>query len=387
MNNLQRITLASFLAYFVMSGMLAPIGIISTPMAAALDLSVTDTTAGFSWLTFGILGGAIAALFVFDVFALKRIIVALAAAIAVCLAVIRWGGSAALIWPALGLIGVACGISLAAAALTISQSYEPARRASMLVVTDGAFSVAGILFSALAVFAVSAGWHWASTYACLIVVTLLIVGFAAVSQYPEQRSATNDEKNERWPAAVWCCVLALFLYTLGQYAMLWWLPNHLSTTLGIAPDMAGGVVGRFWTGMFVAQLFVAWWVLKTGARRLSLIAGIATLLGSIPLWIVTDIDLLLILAAVWGFANLGLLKVVLSFATEQVAVPPPRLVSMMLLGATLGTAVSPWLSSRIVAASDTMQVLKFSSGCYLAMCVLLFAANALRKKESRNEQT
>ena len=33
LDNNKRITLVSFLAYFVMSGMLAPIGIISGPMA------------------------------------------------------------------------------------------------------------------------------------------------------------------------------------------------------------------------------------------------------------------------------------------------------------------------------------------------------------------
>ena len=61
LNNRHRITLAAFLAYFLMSGMLAPIGIISAPMAAALEIPVTAATASFSWLTIGILIGAIIA--------------------------------------------------------------------------------------------------------------------------------------------------------------------------------------------------------------------------------------------------------------------------------------------------------------------------------------
>ena len=66
MTNKQRLTLASFLAYFVMSGMLAPMGIISGAMAEYFGLPVTDITARFSWLTLGVLVGAIAALVVFD---------------------------------------------------------------------------------------------------------------------------------------------------------------------------------------------------------------------------------------------------------------------------------------------------------------------------------
>ena len=60
--NQNRITLACFLAYFVMSGMLAPIGIISGPMSELFDRPITDVTAQFSWLTIGNLCGAALAL-------------------------------------------------------------------------------------------------------------------------------------------------------------------------------------------------------------------------------------------------------------------------------------------------------------------------------------
>ncbi|MEM7452070.1 MAG: hypothetical protein AAF350_11605, partial [Pseudomonadota bacterium] len=90
---------------------------------------------------------------------------------------------------------------------------------------------------------------------------------------------------------------------------------------------------------------------------------------------------LLVLALVWGVANLGLLKVVLSFATELVAVPPPRLVSLLLLGATSGTAVAPKLSSTVVEMSNTATVLQFGVGCYAAMALLFYAA-ALRRTQT-----
>lgn len=164
--------------------------------------------------------------------------------------------------------------------------------------------------------------------------------------------------------------------------MLWWLPNHLETALGIQSSAAGEVVGRFWTGMFVAQLFVAWWVLKVGVQRLLLLATLSTFLCSIPLWLVDSIDALVKLAFLWGFANLGLLKILISYATLQVPKPGPRLISGLLLGATLGTALSPWVTSNIVEMSSSYFVLQFSTLCYALLTIMLWILRFYEMKKA-----
>ena len=164
--------------------------------------------------------------------------------------------------------------------------------------------------------------------------------------------------------------------------MLWCLPNYLQTALGIEASAAGEVVGRFWTGMFVAQLFVAWWVLKVGVQRLLLIATLSTCVCSIPLWLVNSIDTLVMLAFLWGFANLGLLKILISYATLQVAKPGPRLISGLLLGATLGTALSPWVTSNIVEMSSSYFVLQFSTFCYALLTIMLWGLSFYRMRST-----
>lgn len=377
MSNTQRITLASFLAYFVMSGMLAPIGIISGPMAEHFGRAVTSVTADFAWLTYGILVGAIIALVAFERGTLRAwtaglyLVIALAVATAVAI------DTALAVRLALGAIGTACGLGLAAAALAISLTYPPAQRASALVATDACFSTAGIATAWLATLAVSRLWPWWSAYAAVGGVAVIVTVLALSARYPAITQADAKSGTTRWPLGVWLCVITLFLYTLGQQSLLFWLPNHLSTTYDVDPARAGGVVGQFWTGMFAAQLIVTALVLRTGARAIALVAVVSTGLGALPLILVTEIDTLLVLAFVWGVANLGLLKVVLSFATELVAVPPPRLVSLMLLGATSGTAVAPQVSSALVEAGGTATALRFGVGCYAAMALLFYAA-ALR---------
>jgi len=388
LNNKNRITLISFLGYFVMSGMLAPIGIISAPMSEYFGQPITELIAHFSWLTFGILAGAVIALLVFDLIRLKRLMVILYCLIIACLVSFALHDNLDWIWPALGLVGVCCGVGLAGAALIISRTYDADRRASMLVITDGSFSVAGIICSWVAVILVAREFHWSGAYQFVALFAVAIVLLSLFSRFPDTRSDVKYvEAREPWPVSVWLCIFALFLYTLGQYSMLWWLPNYAETQLGVPREQAGQLVSQFWTGMFVAQIFVAWWVLKVGVRRLVLIAGLGSSLCSIPLWTYGDIDGLIVLATVWGFANMGLLKIVLSFATQMIRVPTARLISSLLLGASMGTAVSPWVTSRIVAATDNHFVLQFSTACYVVLTALLVMAIRLNNPKAANAST
>ena len=376
MNNKQRLTLASFLAYFVMSGMLAPMGIISGAMAEHFGLPVTEITARFSWLTLGILVGAIIALVIFDWIKLRKLLMLVYTMILACLISLTFFTNLTLIGIALGLVGVCCGIGLAGAALVISRTYETERRASMLVITDGSFSVAGIVCSWVAIFLIAREYHWSGVYQFVALISLSIVLLSAWSTFP---AADGDEQDtaskEIWPLPVWLCIVALFLYTLGQWAVLLWLPTYAEIELGTTREQAGQLVSQFWVGMFAAQIFVAWWVLKVGVRRLVLIAGVTTSLFSIPLWAHDNIEGLIILSTLWGFANLSLLKVVLSYATQMMKVPTARLVASLLLGATVGTAVSPWVTSQIVTATNTHFILQFGTACYVLLTILLLTAS------------
>lgn len=247
----------------------------------------------------------------------------------------------------------------------------------MLIVTDASFSVAGVVTSWLAVFFIARAFHWAATYQFVALIAVTIVVLTLTSTLPDTTTPKSVEqsKRERWPLSVWLCIAALFLYTLGQWSILLWLPNYAEEVLGASRDDAGALVGQFWSGMFAAQIFVAWWVLKIGVKRLVVLAGTTTVVFSVPLWLYSDMGGLSLLAALWGFANLSLLKVTLSFATEMVLLPSARLVSALLLGATLGTAISPLVTSKIVEWTSNSFILKFGSACYVAMAILLLISS------------
>ncbi len=378
MINTYRTTALAFLTYFVMSAMLAPIGIISTPMAEYFGQSVTEVTRQFSWLTGGILVGAVIALVIYDYADLRRVFLGVYGVMTAALLSLMIVDSLTWVSLALGIVGTGCGIGLAGAAIVISLTYNDNQRASMLVLTDSCFSIAGFVTAWLTTYLISREFGWSTSYQILGLVTVTIVLLAVLSSFPKT-TTENAEESQRspWPIPVWLCVISLFLYTLGQYSILFWLPNYAITQLASAEGAAGNLVGQFWLGMFLAQMFVAWWVLKIGVRNLVLIGSITTCLASAPLWLIPDMGTLTMLALIWGFMNLAMLKAILSFATEMVEVPSPRLVSLMLLGATVGTAVSPAVTSQIVEWTDNRTILMFGTGCYAALFLLMFLARRM----------
>ena len=106
-------------------------------------------------------------------------------------------------------------------------------------------------------------------------------------------------------------------------------------------------------------------------QRLVIIGSLTTMLCTVPPWLNGDVDGLVILAFIWVIANLGLLKIIIFFATFMARVSTPQLISGLLLEATLGTAASPWVTSQIVERSDSYLVLQFGPGFYLALVIVL----------------
>ena len=74
-NNRNRITFGSFLAYFVMSAFISPLGLVSGPIAADFQISITAATAVFTYLTTGVLVGTLLAMFIFDFVRIKYVVV------------------------------------------------------------------------------------------------------------------------------------------------------------------------------------------------------------------------------------------------------------------------------------------------------------------------
>ena len=360
-----------------MSGMVSPIGIITSPMAEYFGEPITAITANFGWLTGGIFVGSVLALVLYEWTRLKYALLGLYSIVLLSLASLPVQPGLTLIWPALGLVGACCGAGLAGAAITIARLYAGQRQASMLIITDSCFSIAGIITSWLAVKLLAFNVEWYGAYLSVAFITCALITLVAVSTFPETRPGEAQDgvdSREVWPVGAWLSILTLLIYTLSQSAFLLWLPNYAEVTLGAPRHQAGLMISHFWTGMLITQLFASWWVLRIGVRRTVLVGASASALATVPFWSVTQIDSLMIFAFAAGVVNLGLLKIILSLAMQMMAIPPARLVSTLLLGATTGTSIAPWVSSWIVEAAGRYAVLISVSTGYFTVVTLIILA-------------
>ena len=105
-------TFTGFLAYFVMSALISPIGVVSKPIAEHYDISVTAATASFTFLTVGFLAGSVVAMFVFDYVRLRTIILSCFAGVIAGSAALYIADAFAMLPIWLFVLGFFCGINI-----------------------------------------------------------------------------------------------------------------------------------------------------------------------------------------------------------------------------------------------------------------------------------
>ncbi len=379
-----RITLGCFLAYFVMSAIISPLGVISAPIATYYDISTTTATATFTYLTTGILIGTLVAIFIFDFFRLKQVVIGGVILIVACIYAIYAIRIFSVFAVSLGLIGIGCGIELSAAAVVISKSYADKMRASMLLLTDSFYSIAGVLSTALAGWFVAREYHWSSAYLLAALVSVVIAGLALSSKYPDTEVDTEESSlaNENWPVSVHLVGVAMLVYLIGFVSIYSWVPNYAQETFGASVESSGIVVSRFFLGMIIGQLVMFVLVLKFPLRNLIIIYAILATLFTILLWLVETADHLKLAMLTLGLATGGLFKTVLTFGTTVVNDPSPKMVSYLIFHAGFGTAVAPFISSLIVESWDMSAALQLVSVCYGLMVVLLLLSFMLQPTTS-----
>lgn len=379
------LTLASFLAYFALSGMLAPIGILVQPSAAALGVSAGEMVRTLGFFSTGTLAGSLAAVVLLPSVKLRTLtlsVYGVACCVLLCLLLMPTDLRA--IAAMLCVLGACLGIGLAQAALVISRIYSETYRPSMLVATDGSFSLAGFVTASATVFLFTQGAPWASIYGLILAVVLVIFVTAFWLEFPENvRSEDSEDAGlsvRAWPRTIWFLAAALFCYTFGQSSFLIWLPSFAQTSIGLSAAEGGHLVGQYWLGMFIGQILTVVIVVRLGAVKMSFIGALgcfmaAALLFTYPLSLVSPS----MLALIWGVCNFGLLKCLISQATLAFNETPAGLIPSLLLAASLGTACSPLVSSWMVEALGVAAGMMTGLVSLAAVLLLVVAAIAWRR--------
>ena len=378
--------MTSFLAYFVMSAVISPLGIVTDPIARHYDLSITTATAGFSYLTAGILAGTLVSLVIFDLARIKNIILCCSGLTCVSLASI-YIVDLYLFFPVwLFVAGLSCGVNLTAAIVVITNIYTSGLRASMMLLTDSFYSMAGVISTFLAGKFILNQLHWSSAYLLAFSISLLVALIAWFSSYPATSSRGSTPvsagASNFWPVEIYLIGAAILIYLAGFVTIYSWIPNYTQVQFNLNPDMAGKLVSRLFLGMFIGQLIMFFLVLKLAPTRVIFISGLLSTLLTVTLWNVDSVSHLTISMFILGLVTGGMLKLIIAFGTMLVAAPSPRMISYLIFNSALGTAIAPAASSFIVEKYDMIAALRFTSLCYCVMLALLVISYISQRRKT-----
>ena len=366
---------AAALCYFAMSALVSQIGVTSAPMAQHFGMSITETVPLFSFLTGGSFVGVFISLFIFRYFSVQQVFL-------ICsgLLVIAAGGNylfddIALIPVVFLLLGIAGGVGMSVAAVTIAGTVTEQHRASLLVGADLFYSAGGYLIVIVASALFARGFIWSSGYLAVGLVSMLVFLLALGANFPvandDTSNAGDDPAKEPWRGSVYLIGVALFCYVAGQNAFIVWTPSYLGTVFSLPLEQAGAAVSNYWgAGMF--GLVISALILQkiSAATFLLVITAAGALVTALLTYTASD-AVFFFGAAILGLITIGSIGSMISLGVHQQTRPSITLVPFLLCCAAAGGTVSPIVSSYVVGITGVGTSISLVFTAYLAVFLIL----------------
>ncbi|MCF2947437.1 MFS transporter TsgA [Paraglaciecola aquimarina] len=385
------LTLIAFMTYMVMSGLMTQIGVLISPLAEYLNVSVTKVASIFSLLTGGTLAGTFIAMWLYGRFTTQRILQVnyLAFILSLILLVFLDSQSLLVVSIFLFVLGIGCGIGLAGGAVLITHLYNEKKRASAFLATDCSFSLAGYIFPSLAIILLSANHLWTLSYAVVGVLAFLIFIGCFILRFPRdtQRNQRDLEPYEPstkvniWTPRVILVAFALCCYLTSQTTFLTWAPSYLQEILSLDSTQAASAVGNYWGPSIFGLLTVTLLVMKVPTRPLLLCVLAIAVALSFLLYSTSDPDWFLTVTLGLGFLTSCIFKLGISIGTQQIKNAPPFLVTFLLCSATLGSTIAPALSALVVSTFGVSSAMLMTLIGFSLVAVLICACLVLEHKK------
>jgi TsgA-like MFS transporter len=366
---------AAVLCYFILSALMSQIGVTAPPMALHFGMPITQVVPQFSFLTGGAFVGIIVSLYIFDFFTIRQVLLVgsgLLAAAAVGNYILD---SFALSPVFFAIMGIAAGIGMSAAAITITRTFDARHRASMLVGADLFYSGGGYLIVTFVAFLAASGARWSTGFLFIAAVALVLFFLTLASKFPESDTLSAQTMDsgikEPWGTGVYLVGGAMFFYGMGQNALIVWVPAYMSATFSVGIEQAGSAVSNYWGGGTLGLAISVFVLQRMRADTfLILITSMGASLTAVLMFAQTE-SMFIITAGLVGLVTIPSLGSMISLGVHQQKLPSMRLVPFMLCCASSGSAISPMWSSFLVERAGLEFSMKLICSCYTATFVIL----------------
>ncbi len=156
---------------------------------------------------------------------------------------------------------------------------------------------------------------------------------------------------------------------IAQYSIIIWAPQYVERTFGVSPKQSAAIISNFYTTALFTSIFATYVVSKI---RIEYFLGAMILVGFYCSWEflqAKQFEEFYLLSFLFGAAIAATYNSFLVYGINFVKSPSHKNVSYMLLNGGIGSALAPYLSSKIVEQFDIYAALKF--GCYFFIIVFV----------------
>ncbi len=272
--------------------------------------------------------------------------------------------------------GLAMGVVCSVGYYIIVNLYTGTTRAAKVNVLNFFFCAGAVTAPLLAGQALQRGVGWQQIYQATLPLAAVMAAGALAIRFPFRPApaAQSGEVRSQWGLAVYLLGLALLCYVVTEMTFTYWLVIYLIDRLAADAATAGMGLSVYWALVGTGRLAAGPLLNRLGIRRYIGLFSLLAMVGFVALLAARTPPAALGCVAVLGFGCSGLYGTILSYGTQQVAGPSPRLTTFFLVIGAGGGIIALLLSSWVKQLYGVATVMAFAVCMLAAMAALVWAA-------------
>ncbi len=360
-------------------------GLITPSAAEHFGVEVTAMASQFTWFTGGVFGGYILSFVLFDHFSIKSALIVSYLVCLTSLVTIHMTGSFVMLGFWFAVFGVAISIAVCGSSTLITRLWAGRARQTVLVAQDAIFNGGGVIFATIATWFVTNSFPFSSTYLVVAGLVVFVVILTLVSNFQKDLSIDFQEDSQNieteWNMGIILIGISLLLFMLAKISIFIWAPQYVEQHFSVGSIVSGQFMSNIFTAALIGSLAGTWLVSRMNVKYI-LYTLIVVSAVSVKLFTQTDdVDVILLLAFVYGISVSATFNAYVAFALTFVAVPTHRNIAYMLLMSALGSSGAPLFSSQAVEMDSNIgDALTFCFVTLLVVIATLVACEILAKQ-------
>ena len=278
------------------------------------------------------------------------------------------------------VIGLIASVQVCGASTLVSWLWSGNPRQTALIAQDAMFNGGGIVFTAMTTWLLAANFHWATSYAVVGVIALLIGTIASTTDVKEAKDTdAGSGIQTSWNVGILAVGVSVLLFLLGKISIFIWAPQFAEQFLGASALESGRLLTNIFVGAFCGSL-VGTYVVSRMRIDFFLIAMLS--IGGTGLYLMIsaqDVPTVMLTGYLVGASIGATFNGYTAFGLSFVATPNHKNVAYLLLAGGVGAAIAPWFSSQIVEITgkvrDALLVCLAIQGIVLVSVLLLTLYN------------